>query len=79
MLLSGDTRVGELNAIRWSEHGGYDLHDLVSSPLGPSTTESWVERRPEIRIRPVHFAGPKVGLVTFDTTAGVPVLRFELG
>jgi len=77
VLLSGDTHVGELNAIPWSDRGGYDFYDLVSSPLAQSTTDSWLERRPEIRIRPVHFAGPNVGLVTFDLT-GEPTLTFEL-
>jgi len=78
ILLSGDTHVGELNAIPWSDRGGYDFYDLVSSPLAQSTTDSWLERRPEIRVRPVHFAGPNVGLLTFDLTEDDPVARFVL-
>jgi len=78
VLLSGDTHVGELHASPWSERGGYDFYDLVSSPLAQSTTDSWLQRRPEIRIRPVFFAGPNFGLVTFDTTKDDPELRFTL-
>ncbi len=77
VLLSGDTHVGELNAIPWSDRGGYDFYDLVSSPLAQSPSGSWLERRPEIRIRPVYSAGPNAGLLTFDFS-GEPTLRFEL-
>ena len=36
VLLSGDTHVGELNVIPWSETGGYDYYDFGSS--GPGNT-----------------------------------------
>lgn len=77
VLLSGDTHVGELNAIPGSERGGYDFYDLVSSPLAQSTADSWLQRRPEIRIRPVYFSGPNFGLLRFDLS-GEPTLRFQL-
>ena len=77
VLVSGDTHVGELNAVPWSARGGYDFYDLVSSPLAQRTTGSWLERRPEVRIRPVYFSGPNVGLLEFDL-AGEPALRFTL-
>lgn len=77
VLVSGDTHVGELNAIPWSERGGYDFYDLVSSPLAQSPSDSWLERRPEIRIRPVYAAGPSAGLLTFDFS-GEPTLTYEL-
>lgn len=63
VLLSGDTHVGELNVIPWSEKGGYDFYDLVSSPLAQPPTDSWLERRPERRIRPVYFSGPNFGVI----------------
>ena len=63
VLLSGDTHVGELNAIPWSERGGYDLYDLVSSPLAQETEASWVARRPEIRIRQVYARDVNFGLL----------------
>ncbi len=63
VLLSGDTHVGELNVIPWSEQGGYDLYDLVSSPLAQGTPDSWLRRRPERRVRPVYFGGSNFGLI----------------
>lgn len=77
VLLSGDTHVGELNCIPWSEHGDYDLYDLVSSPLAQSPGTDWTERRPEIRIRPVMASGPNVGFLEFDLS-GEPKLTFSL-
>jgi len=65
VLLSGDSHVGELNVIPWSERGGYDLYDLVSSPLAQRNPDSWLHRRPERRIRPVYFKGSSVGVVDF--------------
>ncbi len=65
VLLSGDTHVGEVNVIPWSETGGYDLYDLVSSPLAQEPPDSWLERRPERRIRPVYFQGSNVGILDF--------------
>jgi alkaline phosphatase D len=65
ILLSGDSHVGELNVIPWSDRGGYDLYDLVSSPLAQRNPESWLHRRPERRIRPVYFKGSNVGIVDF--------------
>ena len=29
VLLSGDSHIGELNVIPWSERGGYDLYDPI--------------------------------------------------
>lgn len=78
VLLSGDSHVGELNAIPRSEEGGYDLYDMVSSPLAQSSTDSWLHRRPEIRIRPVYFGGASFGLLRFDTTKDDPEMRYTL-
>mgnify|MGYP001814831440 FL=1 len=65
ILMSGDSHIGELNVIPWSEHGGYDLYDLVSSPLAQRNPDSWLHRRPERRIRPVYFKGSNVGVIDF--------------
>ena len=65
ILVSGDSHIGELNAIPWSEHGGYDYYDLVSSPLAQEPPSSWLHRRPELRIRPVYFQGSNVGVIDF--------------
>jgi alkaline phosphatase D len=78
VLLSGDTHAGELNAIPWSARGGYDFYDLVSSPLVQTSRHTWIERKPEIRIRQAFDATPNFGLIEFDTTAARPSLRFLL-
>jgi alkaline phosphatase D len=65
ILASGDSHIGELNVIPWSDRGGYDLYDLVSSPLAQRNPESWLHRRPERRIRPVYFKGSSVGVIDF--------------
>ncbi len=78
VLLSGDTHVGELNAIPWSKNGGYDFYDLVGSPLAQSTGRNWMEGKREIRIRPVYFSGPNFGRVTFHLDTKSPYLEFTL-
>lgn len=65
VLASGDVHVGALNAIAWSERGGYDLYDLISSPLAQKSPDSWLEQRPQHRIRPVYFQGSNVGVIDF--------------
>jgi len=77
VLLSGDTHVAELNCIPRSQDGGYDLYDLVSSPLAQASTDSWLVRRPELRIRQVYFGGPNFGLIDVSLK-GEPTLRFEV-
>ncbi len=77
ILLSGNTHMGELNAIPWSEKGGYDFYDLVSSPLAQTANEPNYSRVPEIRIRPMFTREDNFGLLQFDLT-GDPVLRFNL-
>ncbi len=65
ILISGDSHIGELNVIPWSDHGGYDLYDLVGSPFAQKAPDSWLERRPERRIRPVYFQGSSIGIMDF--------------
>jgi len=77
VLLSGDTHVGELNVIPWSEHGGYDFYDLVSSPLAQSASGGWMDRRPERRIRPVYFQTANFGFIDFAFDK-IPRLAFNL-
>jgi alkaline phosphatase D len=77
VLLSGDSHVGELNCIPRSEVGAYDLYDLVSSPLANAMSDSWVEQKPERRLREVYVKGPNFGLLEFHH-APVPTLTFNL-
>ena len=77
VLLSGDSHVGELNCIPWSERGGYDLYDLVSSPLAQSPSDSWVRQSPEVRVRKVYAGGANLGMIEFRHDPE-PTLRFDL-
>lgn len=78
VLVSGDTHVGELNCIPWSERGGYDLYELVSSPLAQLPETSWRERQPELRIRSVYARSENFGLIDVDPTLADPKLTFTL-
>lgn len=77
VLVSGDTHVAELNAIPWSERGGYDFYDLVSSPLAQPTSDSWLDRHPERRIRQPYFGTCNFGLISFEMKPE-PVLTFNV-
>lgn len=77
VLLSGDTHNGECNAIPWSEKGGYDFYDLVSSPLAQTGSVNWKNRNPENRVRP-GVSAPNAGYIEFDMTAADPTLTFNL-
>jgi alkaline phosphatase D len=77
VMMSGDSHIGELNVIPWSAKGGYDLYDMVSSPLAQVTPDSWLERRPERRIWPVYFEGSNFGVVDF-LMGDEPRLVFQL-
>jgi len=79
VLISGDTHVGEFNCIPWSEQGGYDFYELVSSPLAQKTEKGeWTARRPEIRLRQVYARTVNVGVLTFDMTADDPTVTMTL-
>jgi alkaline phosphatase D len=65
-LISGDTHFGEVNCIPWSERGGYDLYDFVSSPLAQGTGTSFLDSDPEIRIRQPWFRTVNFGLLDFE-------------
>ena len=65
-LLSGDTHFGEVNCIPWSERGGYDLYDFVSSPLAQATGTSFLAAEPEVRIRLPWFRSVNFGLLDFE-------------
>lgn len=64
-LLSGDTHFGEVNCIPWSDRGGYDLYDFVSSPLAQMTGTSFLGLEPELRIRQPWFRSVNFGLLDF--------------
>lgn len=77
VLLSGDTHTGELNAIPCSQRGGYDLYDLVSSPLARRPEHEWQHRYPERRIREPFDQDNNYGFLEFRFD-GEPRLRYTL-
>lgn len=77
LLISGDTHVAELNCIPWSERGGYDFYDLVSSPLGQRPSQSWLQRNPEQRIRIPYNMSANFGRLSFSFD-GPPTATFNV-
>ena len=78
VLLSGDTHFGEMNCLPWSERGGYDLYEFVSSPLAQDTVDLYLTGRPVMRVRQAFSADVNFGVVDFDLTLADPTIRFEL-
>ncbi len=75
--ISGDSHMGELNCIPWSDEGGYDFYDLCSSPLANLPDLDFVDQMPEVRIRPVWTRSVNVGLLAFSFENG-PRLSYTL-
>jgi alkaline phosphatase D len=77
VCLSGDQHFGELNCIPWSARGGYDIYDLVSSPLAQFLNDRWPEQTPEQRIRRVYARSVNFGMLSFQMS-NEPTLTFTL-
>jgi alkaline phosphatase D len=85
VLLSGDTHYPYVACAPWSEQGGYDLYDLVSSALAQvlSDTQAGVEQRlanmlPDRMIRSPIVNVNNAGIIDFDMTGKTPQLRFNV-
>ncbi|MBT2188318.1 alkaline phosphatase D family protein [Sphingobium nicotianae] len=85
VLLSGDTHYPYVACAPWSEQGGYDLYDLVSSALAQmlSDTREAAEQRiaqmlPDRLIRPPLLNVNNAGIIDFDMTGRVPMLTFNV-
>lgn len=74
--ISGDSHMGELNCIPRSAEGGYDLYDMVSSPLVQMPAAKY-DQAPELRIRELWTRGVNVGLLNF-TMKPTPRVTFTL-
>jgi alkaline phosphatase D len=78
LLLSGDTHYGELNVIPRSQAGGYDLFELVCSPLAQRPTGGGGKLpRPEQRVRRAFVEATNFGLLEFDLRQA-PKVRLQL-
>lgn len=78
LLVSGDTHRGELYCIPWSDKGGYDLYEFVSSPLAQKPSVKVKPKLPEIYIRDWYHDSSNFGYMTFDLTENDPVMRYNL-
>jgi alkaline phosphatase D len=75
--LSGDTHYGQVTGIPWSQHGGYDMYDFVSSPLAQGTGTSFLDGEPELRIRLPYFRTVNFGVLDFSWEPE-PTVKFSL-
>lgn len=85
VLLSGDTHFPYVACAPWSEKGGYDFYDLVSSALAqvlagsPTGMEQRIARMlPDRMVRPPVLGINNAGILDFDMTAPTPTLRFNV-
>ncbi|MEQ8954987.1 MAG: alkaline phosphatase D family protein [Porticoccaceae bacterium] len=78
LLMSGDVHRGEANCVPWSEHGGYDLYEFVSSGLAQDVGMPEDIETPEVRLREPYVGGHNAGILEFDLTKADPEVRFNL-
>src|SRR5690606_21162976 len=78
VCISGDSHMGELNCIPWSERGGYDIYDFCSAPLAQVPAAKHARQVPEVRVRDVWTRTVVVGLLRFDLTGDTPTLTYTL-
>lgn len=85
VLLSGDTHFPYVACAPWSEQGGYDFYDLVSSALAQVVAESadGMERAvarmaPDRMIRAPLLGINNSGVIDFDMTGATPSLSFNV-
>ena len=78
ILLAGNSHVGELNCSPRSEQGGYDLYELVSSPLAQEPSVDNILGDAEVRIRRVYARSSNAGILDFNLIADDPSVRMNL-
>ena len=79
VLVSGDNDQAEIKAIPMSDVGGYDLYELVSSPLARDPEQSSDEQDPSIiPLHEPYSACMNFGMLTFDMTEADPSFSFEI-
>lgn len=79
ILVSGDNDQAEVKAIPMSYSGGYDLYELVSSPLAKDPVSSFDALDPStIVIHEPYGQTMNFGLLSFDMTGDDPSLTYEV-
>jgi alkaline phosphatase D len=75
--ISGDVHMGEANCVPWSEKGGYDFYDLVSSGLAQTLSPKFIDQNPEVRLRAPWVGSANFGLLEFSF-APEPVVEMSV-
>lgn len=79
LLLSGDDDEAEIKAIPMSREGGYDLYELVSSPLAQDPTPDYTENNTGvIAIEEPYADSMNFGTLTFDMSEDDPVVSLKV-
>ena len=77
--LSGDDDEAEIKAIPMSRNGGYDLYELVSSPLAQDPKPDYSEANDQvIAIEEPYAESMNFGTLTFDMTEGDPKATLQV-
>ena len=77
--LSGDDDEAEIKAIPMSRNGGYDLYELVSSPLAQDPKPDYSEANDQvITIEEPYAESMNFGTLTFDMTEGDPKATLQV-
>lgn len=64
--ISGDVHIGEANCVPWSDHGGYDFYDMVSSGLAQFNKPDFPDQHPEVRLREPWIRSVNFGVIDFS-------------
>ena len=68
-LLAGDSHLPRINVIPWSDFGGYDLYEVISSPLAQGVYRGRFLPGGFRPVRPPNAFSKNFGLLEFDTMA----------
>ncbi|MFQ5913116.1 MAG: alkaline phosphatase D family protein [Nitrospinota bacterium] len=77
-LLAGDSHRPQVNVIPWSEHGGYDLYEVISSPLAQKVKRKPLGNGNFRHLRPPNAYTLNFGFLEFDTQAEPARVKIRL-
>ena len=79
MLFSRDDDEAEIKAIPMSRVGGYDLYELVSSPLAQNPAPDYTEDNTAVIVIEEPYADSmNFGTLTFDMAEDDPLVSFKV-
>ena len=79
MLLSGDDDEAEIKAIPLSQYGGYDLYEIVSSPLAQEPSPDYSEDNAAVIVIEEPYADSmNFGMLTFDMSEADPKVTLQV-